>query len=187
MSCCKNQRKNKVENKLGGWSFEPELYHFLRENLPDGSTILELGSGQGTEVLSQHYRMISIEHNHRFVNKYNSTYIHAPMVGYWYDTSILESIIPGMWGTYDCILVDGPVGSESRSRIGFWENITMFDTSKLILVDDTNRDGEKMLFEKIVDYVNFNFGETASHTKRQTRSFKTFSVIFPSKNLEITE
>ena len=170
---------NRVESKLGGWSFEPELYYFLRSNLPDGSTILELGSGQGTGVLSNHYKMVSIEHNERFISRYNSTYIHAPMLGHWYDINVLEPNLVSLWGKYDCILVDGPVGSESRNRIGFWENITMFDVSKMILIDDTNRSGEMMLFEKVIDYCDYGFDmERASEQKRKFQHFKTFSVIF---------
>ncbi len=171
---------NSIEKQLGGWSFEPELYHFLRENLLDGKTILELGSGRGTGVLSNHYKMISIEHDDRFINRYNSTYIHAPMQYHWYDIRVVERNVVPLWGEYDCILVDGPPGHISRYRIGFLENITMFDVSKLIVVDDTNRNGERVLFEGIFDYCNFDFAtEQPKQIERKFEHFKTFSVIFP--------
>ena len=177
MSCCKEKQKMDKLSKLGGWSFQPELYLFLREHLPDNSIILELGSGNGTGVLSEHYTMFSIEHNSKFINKHKSTYIHAPMKGYWYDVDIVEKNLPS---TYDCILIDGPVGSESRSRIGFWENIHLFNTNVLLIFDDTNRDGERILFEKVLDYCNFDFGtEQPSINTRQFEHFKTFSVIYP--------
>lgn len=181
MSCCKEQkpaRNNKVQ-KLGGWSFEPELYEFLVENLPFESTVLELGSGYGTDVLSQHYKMFSIEHNEKFVGVFNSTYIHAPMRGYWYDRSRIEGKLPEK---YDAILVDGPVGHESRSRIGFWENIDLFNTEVLLLIDDTNRAGERDLFERIFAYCNFDFAaekELPESSWRRFKHFKTFSVIYP--------
>lgn len=161
---------------LGGWSIQPEAYSFIIKNLPYNSTILELGSGFGTQILSKHYKMVSIEHNQRFIGKYNSTYIHAPMKGHWYDVSVVEKNLPEH---YDMILVDGPVGSESRHRIGFWENITLFNTNVLLLIDDTNRDGERILFEKCLDYVNFDFAtEAPSKTPRKYETFKTFSVIY---------
>lgn len=177
MSCCKEKKKMDKISKLGGWSFQPELYHFLRSNLVNGSTILELGSGYGTDVLSQHYKMYSIEHNQKFINKYNSTYIYAPMVGHWYDISIVKQIEDLQ---YDCILIDGPVGSESKSRIGFWENIHFFNTNVLMIFDDTNRDGERKLFDNVLHYCNFDFAtEQPSTTQRKFEHFKTFSVIYP--------
>jgi hypothetical protein len=181
MSCCKGQktlRNNKIQ-KLGGWSFEPELYEFLVANLPFGSTILELGSGYGTDVLSQHYKMFSIEHNEKFLDIFNSHYIYAPMDGYWYHRASIEGTLPEK---YDAILVDGPVGDQSRNRIGFWENFDLFNLDVLLVIDDTNRKGERMLFEKILDVCNFDFGSEQLLPKEEHRKFehfKTFSVIYP--------
>lgn len=174
MTCCKNQKMNNSALKgLGGWSFEPELYNFLINNLKEGSTILELGSGYGTEVLSKHYKMYSIEHNFKFIGKYNSTYIHAPMKGHWYDIDIVQHNLPT---NYDCILVDGPVGSESKNRIGFYEQIHLFDTSVMMIFDDTNRDGEATLFKSVLDYCNRVY--PANEGRLMFKS-KTFSVIYP--------
>lgn len=181
MSCCKGQKKvhNSKLGKLGGWSFEPQLYEFLRENLEDGKTILELGSGYGTHVLSQHYKMISIEHNEKFIGIYQSRYILAPMNGYWYDRKSIEDNFPL---EYDCILIDGPIGTQSKNRIGFFENIDMFDTNKLMIFDDTNRDGEKELFNRCLAWCNWDFGnetELPEDQHRKFEHFKTFSVIYP--------
>lgn len=175
--CCSKQRIKPSEiPKLGGWSIQPEAYKFIVKNLVYGSVILELGSGYGTEVLSKNYKMYSIEHNQRFVDKYNSTYIHAPMKGHWYDAGIVETNLPT---NYDMLLIDGPVGKESRNRIGFWENITLFNTNVLMLFDDTNRSGEKMLFEKCLDYVNFDFAiDQPNPIQRKHETFNTFSVIY---------
>lgn len=151
---------------LGGWSFEPEVYDFITANLPFGSTILELGSGAGTGVLAQHYKMVSIEHNKRFMDKYPSTYIHAPMNGYWYDVEIVRSNLPLV---YDMILIDGPIGDQSRNRIGFYENLHLFDTTKMMLFDDTNRTGEQHLFNLVLEAVG---------AERKSQQFKTFSVIY---------
>lgn len=155
--------------ELGGWSFEPELLEFVLANLSIGSTILELGSGAGTGVLSSAgYRMYSIEHNQKFINKYNSTYIYAPMVRYWYDKNIVKENLPLR---YDAILIDGPVGSESKSRIGFYENLALFDSSKMMIFDDTNRSGERFLFECVLSECN-------QTSPRKSFEGKTFSVIY---------
>jgi hypothetical protein len=173
MACsgCKKQRVKPTQMaKLGGWSIQPEAYSFIIKNLEYGSTILELGSGFGTQVLSEKYKMASIEHNKRFIGKYNSTYIHAPMKGHWYDVNLVRNGLPEK---YDMILIDGPVGSESKNRIGFWENIGLFNTNVLMLFDDTNRAGERHLFEKCLEFVNEN-----AENPRKSETFKTFSVIY---------
>lgn len=51
------------EGTLGGWAIEAAVIEWIRAHIPSGSTILEFGSGAGTEVLSKHYRMFSVEHD----------------------------------------------------------------------------------------------------------------------------
>ena len=45
-------------NKFGGWAIQESCYNLIREILPEGKTILEMGSGHGTDALSKHYNMI---------------------------------------------------------------------------------------------------------------------------------
>ena len=90
--------------QLGGYSISKELYAHIISN---HKIVLELGSGVGTELLSDHCKMHSIEHDKRYVGKYNSTYYHAPIVRGWYDVSRLHTIPK----EYDCLLIDGPPGS----------------------------------------------------------------------------
>lgn len=172
MSCCKDKPKTGIKQKLGGWSIDQQVYDFIISNLPKGSTILELGSGYGTEVLSKNYTMYSIEHDKRFVGKYKSTYIHAPMVEGWYDKSVLETKLEALRGKYELILVDGPIGNESNSRIGFYENISMFDTDLLMVFTDTNRDGERRTFDKVLKHLFIG------DVPPRHQHFKTFSVIY---------
>jgi len=173
MSCCKDKKPRPMTKpKLGGWSINPEVYKFIKENLPKGSTILELGSGYGTEVLSKDYTMHSIEHDERFVGKYTSTYIHAPMVDGWYDKSVLEVKLGELRGKYQMILVDGPIGNESNGRIGFHENINLFDDDLLMVFTDTDRQGERTTFNRVLK--DRFIGDVAPRHAR----FKTFSVIY---------
>lgn len=176
--CCKQNKpiEEKVVMSLGGWSFEKDLYLFLRKHLEDGSVILELGSGYGTEVLSKHYTLFSIEHNKKFVDRYQSTYIHAPMKGHWYDVDIVKNKLAELNSKYDCIFVDGPVGSESKNRIGFFEHIDLFNTDVMLIIDDTNREGERHLFNKVIEHLGKD---------RLFYHSKTFSVIFPKDATDI--
>ena len=90
---------------LGGWNISHQLYEWTVANLPPGRTILELGSGAGTALLARRWTVYSVEHDSRFVGRYDSTYIEAPIVNGWYDADILRTALPS---GYDLLLVDGP-------------------------------------------------------------------------------
>lgn len=137
---------------LGGYSISKECYDFIRELLPEGKTILELGSGLGTDLLSKHYTMYSIEDNKAWVNKFKSTYIHVPIKKYdnewtapslpgvnnsWFDPNILKQKLTSDV-KYDLILVDGPSGFFGRG--GFLKHLDLFNTNVPIIIDDIHRE-----------------------------------------------
>ena len=125
--------------KLGGASIDKICFDKIRQILPHG-TILELGSGVGTGELSKHYEMYSIEHDKKYMDKYTSTYIHAPIVDGWYDTDVLKRELPGK---YDLILIDGPLATVHRDiRNGFLANIKLFNTDVPMIFDDVHRSAE---------------------------------------------
>lgn len=117
--------------------------------------------------------MHSIEHDKRFVGKYRSTYIHAPMVEGWYDKNVLETKLEPLRGKYQMILIDGPIGNESDGRIGFYENIGMFDTDLLMVFTDTNRPRERKTFDKVLKHLFIG------DVPPRHQHFKTFSVVYP--------
>ena len=157
---------------FGGWSINKECFEYIREILPSGKTILEFGSGFGTEQLSKHYKMYSIENYKEWVGKYDSTYIYAPIKQYeiagsdlfgdedfftapdipeniaWYDPDIVKNNLPSH---YDLILVDGPNGTFGRG--GFYKYLDWFNTDVPIIIDDVGRDAERILMEKVSDAV----------------------------------
>ena len=127
----------------------------LLEFVPAGSTILELGTGEGTIELAKHYEVLSVEH----ASEYHagvSTLIEVPLaelklegsaeVRYdlrfprhlpWYDADILKEKLEGL--SYDAILVDGPPRDYSRCGM-FVHYSRIFDTSVPVLVDDIHRE-----------------------------------------------
>lgn len=154
--------------KLGGWAIQESCYAFIKSILPEGSTILELGSGLGTGYLSQHYTMYSIENYYDWIDKYNSTYIYAPIKSYdnewaapelpgehnqpqtgWYDPELVKNNLPDH---YDLILVDGPNGLFGRG--GFLKHLDLFNTNVPIVFDDVNRDPELQLMIKVSEKLN---------------------------------
>jgi|TARA_R110000796_G_scaffold206988_3_gene323323 hypothetical protein len=143
------------------------LYNEIKKILPEGKTILELGSGWGTSQLAKHYKMISIEDNVEWVNKYDSEYIYAPIKYYdnkwtapniphnigWYDPYILQSHLKDK--EYDMILLDGPAGWKGApGRAGFLKHLDLFNTNVPIIVDDVQREQEMILLEQISKTLN---------------------------------
>ena len=123
----------------GGAGITEPLFQWIRQHLPDGKHILELGSGDvSTQYLSQHYRVTSVEDKPEFLNRYPSRYIYAVLVDGWYDVPVLEAQLPK---NYDLLLVDGPVGSGPRA--GFLKHLRLFRTNVPIVIDDTWRDVER--------------------------------------------
>lgn len=145
---------------FGGASITQECFDFIREALPEGKTILELGSGFGTGELAKHYKMISVENDKEWIGRYDSFYIRAPIKRYgkgfsapdipnnhgWYDPEILEDQLQGI-DSYHLILVDGPHGKHGRG--GFLSFLNLFDTNVPIIIDDARRKPERMLMEKV--------------------------------------
>ena len=154
------------------WSISENCFNYIRELLPENKIILELGSGCGTEQLSKYYKMYSIENYEGWVDKYDSTYIHAPIKSYnksdvwwdnepyiapegipgeegWYDPDIVKENLPNK---YDLILVDGPNGMFGRG--GFYKHLDLFNTNVPIIFDDINREPERILMEKVSKKLN---------------------------------
>lgn len=120
---------------LGPFNIGQPLLDWLEERLPLGSTILELGSGVGTEHLAARYKVFSVEHNEKWVGKFSSTYIHAPIVDGWYDISKLQDL-----PEHDLLLIDGPPGAIGRNK--FAEHLDLFCLDVPIVVDDVQRPAE---------------------------------------------
>ena len=149
------------------WSISDELYKFIRRVLPQGGTILELGSGMGTANLALYYTMYSVEHDIEWMDNYDSTYIYAPLKEHkeirnhagtvWYDADVLRPKLKGL--KYDLLLIDGP----PESRAGFVKYFDMFDSTVIIVFDDVNRGRDNKVMNSIaakldVPYVTYGAG-----------------------------
>ena len=139
----------KIIRVYGSYSVDRELIDQMRNIVPSG-TLLEFGSGRATEIFSKHYKVYSVEENSEWLNKYASTYIHAPIKDGWYDRTILEKELPD---NYDVILVDGPTSPESLGRQNirqqFLTHIDLFNTKVPIFVDDIHREAEASLLDSL--------------------------------------
>jgi len=127
----------KVEN-LNDWAISEELFKEIIKLLPPGGTILEIGAGSGTKELRKLWTVISIEHDHRWLPPQDLPHraIFCPIDGQtgWYNLDTLTRAIRGL--KYDLIIVDGP---KRTGRHGFLHNLSIFDTTCSIVVDDSHR------------------------------------------------
>ena len=159
------------ENDTEGWSIDCSLYAFIRKVLSDGSTILELGSGYGTSQLAKYYTMISVEHDMKFLDKYDSTYLWVPLKEHkeiknhpttcWYDAEVLKHKLFGF--KYALLLIDGP----PQTRSGFFKYFDIFDESVIMVFDDLHRDCERKVINSIASklkcpYVVYGSGDGKS-------------------------
>jgi hypothetical protein len=123
---------------VSAWSLPPDAFEFLRSRLSPEATVVELGSGEGTRRLVDSYaRVFSVEHDEKFVGKYGSTYIHAPIVDGWYDRTAIAYALPSR---FDCVIVDGPPGNIGRQ--GVLRHLDLFGPVPM-LVDDVHRPAER--------------------------------------------
>ena len=136
---------------FGGWAISKQLFDWLLKALPKKSTILELGSGSGTEQLARHFRMVSVEHDPAYVGLYASTYIHAPIVKGWYDAAIVGKALSRLEVRYDLLLIDGP--PQRFGRAGILRHLGLFDLTKPIVLDDVHRASERELLEVLAKRV----------------------------------
>lgn len=117
---------------LDDWSINVEVFEKITQLLPFGSTILEFGSGASSNLLKQFYKVISIEDDQNFINKYDGVeyiYIDSDKTGYNFPT--LKEKLKNM--KYELLIIDGP--NYGRENIN--NHLDIIDQNCLIIWDDT--------------------------------------------------
>lgn len=143
-------------------SFQWLLAKVLRTWRPQ--SILELGTGQTTHLLAAYQRangarIRSLEEDRDWVARVSVPFVeHAPRVAVpidgrgttdWYDAEVT--------GTYDLVLVDGPVNSSNDKypRAGIVPHLpTILAPSFIVIFDDTEREGEQRTVEFCAQTLN---------------------------------
>ena len=125
----------------------------IKEHLKEGSTILEFGSGEGTQNLSEYYDVISIEEDDKWVNRYQSTYLHAEIKDEWYDVDKVNMFLKDK--SYDAILIDGPANGRRERILELIKSKELeLNTDVHIFMDDLERDSDMKLAEKLSSFLN---------------------------------
>ena len=138
------------------WAIDGGVLAAIERLVPEGGTVLELGSGDGTAALVERYRVYSVEDDEAWVGHCEgATYIHAPFNDPrgkrpgWYDVDALRQGLPE---TYDLLLIDGPAGHKGRD--GILHHLDLFRTDVHILVDDTVRTHEADIARELAMRLN---------------------------------
>jgi hypothetical protein len=152
-----------------------EIHEWIESNLPKGSAILELGSGKGTARMVKNYTVYSVEHSQKWMNRYGSNYIYAPIKNGWYDIGAVKRGIPEH---YDLLLVDGPprkIDGEKIGRMPLADHLDLFDTDVTIIVDDSDRGREMKLLKQMVEKMGRDY---KNYRGRDHRGKSTIFAIF---------
>lgn len=138
-----------------------DAFRWIENNIEQNATILEFGSGDGSQRLSNRYDLWSIEHDDAWIGKTQSNYVHAEIVSNpwseklgetgWYDPAFLDSAPEAV----ELIIVDGPVGTIGRG--GILHVLERLPKFKYLLVDDTDRKEERALSEKICEMLHLKY------------------------------
>ena len=141
---------------------------WVKRHLKKGSSILELGNGEGTEYLSRWYTMHSVEHDPYWM-RYNTHYIKAQIIDGWYSVDVLKKELPKI--EYDLLIIDGPPGTIGRFK--FIENINLFNIDVPIVIDDTTRKDESL----IADYITLKLKTRKGIEFSEQSTSRKFTVI----------
>ncbi len=158
---------------MDSYTLLPIALRWIVENIPDGATILELGSGKGSEVLYHlGYKVFSVEEDIQWVNKYHGvTYIHAPIENNWYNLLAMKSIPK----KYDLLIIDGP--KRGWQREGILDHLDLFNWSVPVLIDDFNRPEEHAMAIQLRSAMGLSHKYTGKYPKDKisTRTFAVYS------------
>ncbi len=140
-------------NDWGGNSISKVLFMYLRDSLDSGKTILELGSGWGTQQLMKHWNVISIEDKPEWHKKYNPQSHLVPIKDGWYDYGIMKDLMCDLRGDYDLLLVDGPY----NNRQGLIRNFHLFDQHTPVVFDDVRQAEGRDIGETVAEMLGRPF------------------------------
>lgn len=159
------------------------LLNYMRRVLPAGSTVLELGSGVGSNALARHFKMVCVEEWDEWVNRFDSLrYVHAPLDRRtaWYDLNVIRSIdYPEQPAA---LLIDGPNTTRgNRQAVLSHLDLLPIDAVKVIVIDDTHRGHEQALASQLVKRLKSDFPSWANVSLKTyadaPRAKSSFSVL----------
>ena len=154
-------------DNLNGWAISEEAIKWMIANIPEGSTVLEFGSGNGTIELAKFFDVISVDNDKEWSGlTTKAKYIVTPIIDNWFQMDAVYEAIKGK--DIAVVIVDAPLGSGNRK--GFIKYAKEFSKS-VIIVDDTHRSAELKLAVAISKIV----GRPNQHIVGHEKAFATYA------------
>lgn len=151
------------QHNFTGWAIGSKLAAWIATNIPQGSKVLEFGSGTGSHELGKFYQMHCVEHDEQWLNKFdNINYYHAPIVNNWYTQTVLEKLPTD----YNLLIIDGPPGRIGRS--GILDHLGSLNLNVPIVIDDVERKAEYAIYVKIKEFVKYYEEVMLTENNKQT-------------------
>lgn len=141
--------KRLEEIEWGGSGIELETFQYILDKIPEGSNVIELGSGFcSTKAFSLFYKVWSVDHCEDYLNLVKGVnYKFADNKGSnenWYDRKALVGFFPDK-KTQALIFIDG------LHRQGILDNLDLFNPDAMYIVHDTYREEEIQLTHDLAD------------------------------------
>ena len=163
------------------WMLPPEAFAWIEANIPKRSTVLEFGSGDGSQRLANRYDLWSIEHDEQWIGKTKSNYVMAKIIDNpvsqkageqgWYDPIFFEKIPQSA----ELIVVDGPVGTIGRS--GLLHHLEKLPQFRYIMVDDTDRPEEERLSQQLAERLNLKREPIDTEQEKYNGARRRFDIL----------
>lgn len=141
-------------NALGGWSIEKAMLNHIKTILPKGKSIIEFGSGKGTEALLRDYKVTSIEHDDGFCFQRDEKHeiVFAPLENNWYSSQSVSAVFDQ---EHNLIIIDGPL---QEFRIGILQNIHLFEkVSAPVLFSNVDEESNRNTMMKFCNSLSLNY------------------------------
>lgn len=159
-----------------------EALDFILTHVEVGSTVVEFGSGHGSEILAERFRLISFEHDEDWLGVTSSHYIHAPIQpnhysdlegeNGWYD---VKTVVDNWPKETDCVVIDGPPGVIGRN--GILSILDLLKEVPILLVDDVDRPNELQLCYSLAEKLDMGIKICEVEKLRHSGTKRRFAVL----------
>ena len=163
------------------WMLPSEAFAWIEANIPNHSTVLEFGSGDGSQRLANRFDLWSVEHDEHWIGKTKSNYVLAKIIHNpvseregeegWYDPLFFDKIPQEV----ELIVVDGPVGTIGRS--GLLHYLDKLPKFRYIMVDDTDRPEEEHLSQQLAERLNLKREVFDTEQQKYNGSRRRFDIL----------
>lgn len=169
------------------YAITKECYTGIRKYVPEGTTMLEFGSGFGSQFLAPFYDLHSFESEKKWMNMYHDQYHYVPMddckVGDgWYNRQVALPLLHSI--PYKALLIDGPDHARFRPGTAHYSG-HLHDDLEWIIMDDIVHPQVRPILEHLVRRYNIN-QYTVGGVYRRDKHWTILSCKDPHFTFEVT-